>query len=405
MFHSRATLVAFAVTCALASAAQAEASVLHVCPTCTLNTIQQGIDAASSGDTVRIDPGIYAENISVNNKTLTLVGTGGAAATEIRGTGTDSTVTLGTNVTSVAPIPVTIDGLTISNGNATDSNTHFSGGGINVQASALLHLKNSVVQNSAAPAGGGIGLIGGNSRATSQSTVESSTIVNNQAHEGGGIYVGINASLAVVGTTVTGNATGPTEGTAPGGGIYAEPQSQVSLDSVAVTRNTGLWGAGVYFEIGSTATVTRTTITENSTLAACAQAAANCPLIRGIGLFSSATLKISDSTISHNTGRSLKGILGGGICILPFGDTSIDQTVVGFNDTLAGAGTDTNFVGQGGGIFIIGDSNDPDPEVPISLSDVYIINNHATDALGLVNNGTRQLKTNGVTIKDNLGAP
>jgi hypothetical protein len=406
MFHSGPTLVAIAVTCALAGTAQAATSAVHVCPTCALNTIQEGIDAANSGDIVRIDPGVYVENISVSGKSLTLVAASAAAVTEIRGTGTDSTVTLGETVTSGSPLPVTIDGLTISNGNG-NTNTNFSGGGINVLAGALLHLKNSIVQNSSAAVGGGISLMGGNFGPNSKSSIENSAIANNKANRGGGIYVGPTAILTVSGTTITGNATVLNAKSAPGGGIFTEGGAQISLDRVTVAHNTGFSGVGVYVEVSSTATITRSTLTENAVADSCSQPASICPPTQGIGLYSAGNLTVADSTISHNSGKSVNGVFGGGIYLLPSGNASIDQTVVGFNDTRAGAGPSqgSTFLGEGGGIFIAGRDGNANSVAPIALSDTYIINNNATDALGLFNDGAHQLKTNALTIKDNTGTP
>jgi hypothetical protein len=46
-------------------------------------TIQEAVDAASPGDTIRVCPGIYAENVVILTNDLTLESTAGAAATVI----------------------------------------------------------------------------------------------------------------------------------------------------------------------------------------------------------------------------------------------------------------------------------------------------------------------------------
>jgi hypothetical protein len=46
-------------------------------------TIQAAINAASAGDTVKVCPGIYVENITIDKASLTVVSTGGAAVTRI----------------------------------------------------------------------------------------------------------------------------------------------------------------------------------------------------------------------------------------------------------------------------------------------------------------------------------
>ena len=46
-------------------------------------TIQGAINAASAGDTVKVCPGIYVENVTINKVSLTVVSTGGAGVTRI----------------------------------------------------------------------------------------------------------------------------------------------------------------------------------------------------------------------------------------------------------------------------------------------------------------------------------
>ncbi|MCD6215722.1 MAG: right-handed parallel beta-helix repeat-containing protein [Candidatus Aenigmarchaeota archaeon] len=51
------------------------AATLNVCPTgCTYSSIQQAIDAATSGDTINVAAGTYTEGITIINKDLTIVG-------------------------------------------------------------------------------------------------------------------------------------------------------------------------------------------------------------------------------------------------------------------------------------------------------------------------------------------
>src|SRR5258708_2632969 len=55
-------------------------------------TIQAGINAASNGDTVLVDPGTYYENIDFLGKAITVTSSGGAAQTIIDGGARTSTV-------------------------------------------------------------------------------------------------------------------------------------------------------------------------------------------------------------------------------------------------------------------------------------------------------------------------
>ena len=72
------TLLSFAV----ASMAQ---TTIHVGPGQPYTTIQSGIDAANTGDTVLVAPGTYNENIDFKGKGITVTSSGGAAKTIIDG--------------------------------------------------------------------------------------------------------------------------------------------------------------------------------------------------------------------------------------------------------------------------------------------------------------------------------
>jgi hypothetical protein len=56
--------------------------------------IQGAINAASAGDTVKVCPGIYVENVTINKASLTVVSTGGAAVTRILAAQVASVVTI-----------------------------------------------------------------------------------------------------------------------------------------------------------------------------------------------------------------------------------------------------------------------------------------------------------------------
>ena len=58
-------------------------------------TIQAAIDAATSGDTVMVAPGIYLENISFELKSITVRSTQGADVTTIQGDQTTQVVVIG----------------------------------------------------------------------------------------------------------------------------------------------------------------------------------------------------------------------------------------------------------------------------------------------------------------------
>jgi hypothetical protein len=240
-------------------------------------------------------------------------------------------------------------------------------------------------------------------------TIENSTIAGNQAHKGGGIYVAPGSTVSVEGTTVTGNAAVPDVDGAPGGGIFNDSNSTLNLDQATISSNTGTDGAGIYANFHSHTNITRSAITENVAFEFCSKIVQGCLQASGIGMWVASDFSIADSTISHNHGNSSEGLFGGGLFIVPNGTMSIDQTVIGFNNTVADLPPDPlpgEFAGSGGGIFIGAFLNGTDPAAKIKLSSVYIINNLGTNSLvGGIDNTQKagNLVLNNVTIKDNSG--
>jgi uncharacterized repeat protein (TIGR01451 family) len=122
-------------------------------------TIQEGIDASASADTVLVHPNTYIENINFNGKNITVKSTDGAEKTVIDGNKSDSVVKFvnGENATAV------LDGFTITNGTGTletpsggvSGRTH--GGGIWVYNDSSPTLKNLIVTGNDGNHGGGIG--------------------------------------------------------------------------------------------------------------------------------------------------------------------------------------------------------------------------------------------------------
>jgi len=179
------------------------------------STIQAGVDAASNGDTVLVQPGTYEENINYNGKNivvgslfLTTSNTSFISVTVIDGNQNGSVVTFnsGENTSAV------LTGFTIQNGLASNK-----GGGIYC--------------NNSSP------------------SLENVTISGNSATGyyygyGGGIYCN-NSSPSLENVTISGNsATGFDYGY--GGGIYCQ-YSSPSLENVSISGNSAYsYGGGIF---------------------------------------------------------------------------------------------------------------------------------------------------------------
>lgn len=177
------------------------------------STIQEGIDSSVDGDTILIQPGVYAENINYNGKNIvvgslymTTNDTYYISSTILDGNQTASVVTFNTNENNSAKLI----GVTVQNGSAEN------GGGIlcgNSCAPTLDHLY--VINNTANQFGGGIYLDVGAS-----AKIQYSLIANNQASglngNGGGIGgTGLFLTPVIQNCTIVGNAAWES-----GSGIY-----------------------------------------------------------------------------------------------------------------------------------------------------------------------------------------
>lgn len=201
-------------------------------------TIQQAINAAVSGDTVLVSPGVYTENIDFHGKAITVQSSSGANATIVDGGQKGSVVTFQTNekATSV------LNGFTIRNGGGT-----YPGAGIYIYSASPTITNNIIVMNNSC---GGYGT-------SIQSLVGSPTIRGNfissnaQSQTCGGSYATAafsqGSSLKVTGNLIAGNLTG---------GVYV---SDFQGGAVLVANNVIINNRGPGFQLQNQFTPPSTT--------------------------------------------------------------------------------------------------------------------------------------------------
>lgn len=131
--------------------------------------------------------------------------------------------------------PVTLDGVTISGGNANGSGNRSYGGGILDESDSLVLVNVIVSGNSAAINGGGM------HSADGSPTLTAVTFSGNRAASGGGLYNGIRNEPTLTRVTFGGNSA-----TSQGGGMYNDPTSNSTLTAVTFHDNTAASGGGIY---------------------------------------------------------------------------------------------------------------------------------------------------------------
>lgn len=147
-------------------------------------TIQDGINAANTGDTVLVAPGTYFENINFNGKAITVTSSAGAAATIING---GALAPVAAFITGEGAGSV-LSGFTLENGYAT-FDFQYEGGGISILFASPTIKNNIITSNNGNGEGGGIGIYWGSP------IVTGNVISNNTAQFGGGVSI-IGSSTA-----------------------------------------------------------------------------------------------------------------------------------------------------------------------------------------------------------------
>lgn len=212
-------------------------------------TIQEGINAATEGDTVLVHPGTYTENIIIMGRNILLCSmflpTGDTAY--INSTIIDGDLS-GTAVW-IEQCPdsnMTITGFNIRNGNSLNgggiycwlsnptisynkikNNSSQHGGGIYLWQSNPFIYGNIISANEADNYGGGVRCY------YSDPLIKQNIIFNNKAHSGGAISC-FEAEPEIVNNTIIGNEIDGER--LAGGGIYCRNNSHPDV------RNTILWG-------------------------------------------------------------------------------------------------------------------------------------------------------------------
>ncbi len=249
------------------------------------STIQAAVNAASIGDTVSVVAGIYTENIVIT-KNLTLLGGFDNAPPDAARTPRSTIINggaAGVVISITNSANVTVNGFTITNGDATTNNKR--GGGIYV-GTANATIVDNLIENNVASSDSAVGGAGGGIYAiTSTIVISGNTIQSNKAYSattgsvesgGGGIAVSRATEATIVNNDILSNTAAyltasSTSAQGFGGGI------KCSGDKLVVEGNTiqnnlaisaGTFGVGGGLEIFGTLAITLTNnvIVENTVM-------------------------------------------------------------------------------------------------------------------------------------------
>ncbi len=268
-------------------------------------SIQAAVTAAVNGDSILVSPGVYNEQIDLDNKQVDIISTDGPLMTIIDGSGLNGYLVRITGSTSSGSA---FSGFTVRNGN----------GGMRVHEADPL-ITNCVFQSNSISNnyGGGLAIF------NASPLVSSCTFLDNFAIIGGGIYTEFSNSQ-IVDCIFTENRGGY----GAGAGFVA---GAVKVEGAVFEENSAnSFAGGAYFNYGSP-TVLRSHFTGNSSLGG------------GAVYSSNAALRLQNSRIRGNN-----SFAGGGVY------------VAGGNvATLVNCLIDGNNSSQGGGVYL----NSASPEI------------------------------------------
>jgi hypothetical protein len=302
-------------------------------------SIQDGIDAAPDGGTVKVCNGTWFENLLIDHRHLT-----------IEGSGADVSIVDGSHASSVLVADhgsvVTLRSLTFQHGD-----TAGSGGGVDAVHAESLTMEDCVVaenhadgdaggiagpaygptqitgtivrDNDAAGSGGGALLY---NRREWTTDIADSQFLGNQAYAGGGVAFGTarhDGRVSITNSVIDGNRAEAPDGWtySYGGGIYSE--CGLALQGVTVSNNQALWGAGVYLRARGGDADDATEIFGNSTYDGG----------KGGGIYVFGEAAWHHGYIHDNTAA-----YGGGAYLYLYGESFTDAVVEGNHATVAGGG-------------------------------------------------------------------
>ncbi|MEJ5310564.1 MAG: S8 family serine peptidase [Anaerolineae bacterium] len=360
---------------------------------CAYGTIQQAVNAAQDGDTVRIAAGVYFETVDVAGKNITLAGGYNSTCTayitgttRIEGSATSGSVLdvsssvlavrnldiawgsgIGGGVDALGNARITLDNVdvlrnsasyaagiyvssnsvvTLTNGSQLYGNNASSdaGGGARVWGQFFVYGESSEIYENCATSGGGFYVPGG------RLTIEQADVLSNQAAaadgKGGGIYVTNGGTVSLRRNVAVGASLFmPNQTAYDGAGIYAD-NSTVALDAVDLGYNIAVRnGGGLYLGNNSTLQAVNTNLGNSIWFFGTHQWGNQAS--SGGGLYADASVVDFSGTIATN----LANIAGGGVYATNNSTLNLTNATVGLSGSALGNRLGTSG-GSGAGLYL-----------------------------------------------------
>jgi uncharacterized repeat protein (TIGR01451 family) len=279
----RVALIVLSLGLTMAAPPPVRAAELHVCSNCRYRKIQRAIDAAASGDTIKVAQGTYVETVKIIRKDITLLG--GYSPPNWTAQGHPSTTIINANypyreaTIEVQGCSAVVDNFTITGGtgryfpqshswtrggglfiwddgnrsivisdNIIEGNSAGEGAGLVVEGleNKPLHaqiLRNVIRNNSAKDPGWG----GGFSLIYATAVVKDNIVSNNTAKWGGGFHIWKSAPT-IERNVITGNVAGASSERV-GGGFFIELSSVFIRNNFIANNQAADYAAGIYIKI------------------------------------------------------------------------------------------------------------------------------------------------------------
>ncbi len=246
-----------AVMMVLSSAAIIQARIINI--PADYATIQLGINAVTSGDTVLVQPGTYVENLVLNEHGMTL---GSYFLTTGDTSFIASTIIDGDSSSTVITVPagnedIDITGFTVQRGRGAGGGTHVRGRNV--------FIRNNIIRENVAagfPAQGGGIFCEDNSFCV----ISNCVVMNNRAGDGGGIYCS-NSGLYARNNIIKNNqARFSGEDGWGGGGIYLYGITFGYIQGNIIIDNLGDMGGGGIKCVSSSSTSIENNVIYNNSI-------------------------------------------------------------------------------------------------------------------------------------------